>query len=68
MKLKNLYIVCIGVCAYMYTTFLVGQKAYRFLGRAFIRVTFCCRQRTAEAIFFCLLLKETWICFNPNIV
>ena len=37
---KSLYIffqistVCIDVCAYMLTTFLVGQKAYRFLGRA----------------------------------
>ena len=25
---------CIGVCAYMHTTFLVGEIADRFLGRA----------------------------------
>ena len=32
-------------------------------------VTFCCWQRTAKVFFFfCLLLKETWICFNHNIV
>ena len=41
-KLKNLYnlyffqisAVCIGVCAYMHATFLVGEIADRFLGRA----------------------------------
>ena len=26
--------VCIGVCAYMHATFLVGEIADRFLGRA----------------------------------
>ena len=46
---KNLYIyffqisaVCIGILAYMHATFLLVDLADRFLGQAFIRVTFCC--------------------------
>ena len=52
----------------MHASFLVGEIADRFLGAELYTVTFCCWQRTAEVYFFCLLLKETWISFNHNIV
>ena len=57
-----------GVCVYMYVTFLVGEIVDRFLGRALYRWHFVTDKEPRQSVFFCLLLKETWICFNPNIV
>ena len=53
--------VCIGVCAYMHTTFLVGEIPDRFLGQALCG--FVADKQPPKRIF-CLLLKETWICFS----
>ena len=65
-KKKTLYCfqisaVCIGVCAYMHTTFLVGEIPDRFLGQALCG--FVADKQPPKRIF-CLLLKETWICFS----
>ena len=55
--------VCIGVCAYMHTTFLVGEIAAKlYRGIIFLPT------ENSQSVFFCLLLMETCICFNHNIV
>ena len=66
---KKIYIffqisaVCIGVCAYMHTTFVVGEIAGRILIQLYTgNILLLTNNR--ESVFFCLLLKETCICFN----
>ena len=60
--------VCIGVCAYLHTTFLVGELADRFLGQAQYTGNISFLTKNRQSVFFCLLSKEMWICFNLNIV
>ena len=60
--------VCIGVCAYMHTTFLVGEIADRFVGQAQYTGNISSLTKNRQSVFFCLLSKEMWICFNHNIV
>ena len=60
--------VCIGVCVYMHTTFLVGEIADRFVGQAQYTGNISSLKKNRQSVFFCLLLKEMWICFNHNIV
>ena len=68
MKLKNLYIffqisaVCIGVCAYMHTTFLVGEIAAKLYTGNILLLT-----KNRQSVFFCLLLKEPSNYFNHNL-
>ena len=66
---KKIYIffqisaVCIGVCAYMHTTFVVGEIAGRILVQLYTG-NILLLTNIRESVFFCLLLKETCICFN----
>ena len=64
---KKIYIqisaVCIGICAYVHATFLVaGFWAKLYTGNILLLT------KNRRSKFFCLLLKETWICFNHSIV
>ena len=59
--------VCIRVWAYMHATFLVGEIADRFLGRALYGQHFVADKEPPKCIF-CLLLKEMWMSFDHNIV
>ena len=38
------------------------------LKRSSSRCPVCCQKEPHQRDFFCLLLKETWICFNFNLV
>ena len=51
----------------MHATFLVGEIADKFLGQALYGQHFVADKELPKCIF-CLLLKETWICFNHIIV
>ena len=53
--------------AYMNAKFLVGEIADRFVRQALYGEHFDADKQPSKRIF-CLLLKETWICFNHNIV
>ena len=60
--------VCIGICAYTHTLHswqqkqLIGFWAKLYTGNILLLT------KNLRSKFFCLLLKETWICFNHNIV
>ena len=60
--------VCTGVCVYMHAAFLVVEIADRFLGQALKGYNILSPTKKHRSEFFCLLLKETWICFNYKIV
>ena len=52
----------------LYTTFLVGEIANRFVGQAQCTGNISFLTKNRQSVFFCLLSKETWIFFNHNIV
>ena len=60
--------VYIGACEHMHATFLVVEIADRFFWAKLYKDNILLLTKKCQRKFFCLLLKETSICFNHNMV
>ena len=50
--------VCIGVCAYMHTTFLVGEIADRFVGQAQYTGNISSLTKNRQSVFFAYFRRK----------